>query len=354
MPHLTNTSWVFIDFTHHMNPLFSSLAERISERETAMVVDHPVSILRSLQIPPLRARYAWQNLSKRLGHFHPLHFPEKIPGFRRITQALNVHFMKKELDQLLPPRSLRIVLYGWPTHCRFAGKLGEALKIYYALDNKKVTLTGDPIPGELEAERILLSKVDLVLCVSQYLARQLRKLADSQKSPPIHVFPNHFNERFFVSHRDWPEPDGLQAIPRPRLLVAGHLSERIDWEGITEACQMRPSWNWVFLGPADPGIPGKIIRQLRAQGHYFPPIPVQQVPAWIQHCEACAAPYRLNSFTLASDPLKVIESLAMGTPVLATKTPSLERYGQAVEWVDEGDGESYAHALDRVQKQIGD
>ncbi|MCX5908340.1 MAG: hypothetical protein NTY64_14435, partial [Deltaproteobacteria bacterium] len=49
-----------------------------------------------------------------------------------------------------------------------------------------------------------------------------------------------------------------------------------------------------------------------------------------------------------------IEYLAMGLPVLSTKIPSLERYGEAIEWVDEGNGESYAHALDKMQRELGD
>jgi hypothetical protein len=76
---------------------------------------------------------------------------------------------------------------------------------------------------------------------------------------------------------------------------------------------------------------------------------MEQIPALILHCNACAVPYRLNLFTLASSPLKGIECLAMGAPVLSTKIPALLGYGSAIQWVEEGDGESYARALDNLK-----
>jgi glycosyltransferase involved in cell wall biosynthesis len=42
----------------------------------------------------------------------------------------------------------------------------------------------------------------------------------------------------------------------------------------------------------------------------------------------------------------------MRAPVLSTRIPSLERYGEAIEWVDEGDGQSYARALDELANQV--
>lgn len=42
----------------------------------------------------------------------------------------------------------------------------------------------------------------------------------------------------------------------------------------------------------------------------------------------------------------------MGAPVLSTIIPSLKRYDEVIEWVNEGDGESYARALDNLAKQL--
>jgi teichuronic acid biosynthesis glycosyltransferase TuaH len=200
----------------------------------------------------------------------------------------------------------------------------------------------------LDAEQKLLAEVDLVICVSEPLARVLRERSPSPEKPPIHVLTNGYKEGLFDPRRDWPEPDRLRHLLKPRILVSGHVSNRIDWDGIEGAASLRPEWTWIFIGPADSGIPAKIVRRLGSRAHCYPAVPISDIPAWIHHCDACAVPYQLNSFTQASSPLKAMEYLAMGKPVLSTRVPSLQQYLEAVEWVEEGNGESYARALDAV------
>lgn len=354
MPKLTNPCWIFFDYRDHINRLSASMMERIGEYERVVVVNLPISVLRGGQIPSLKARCSWRSADKRCCHYRPLHFPERLPGLRRISQWLNFSILQRELREMLPPDFQRIIIYDRPSHHRIVGRLQEVLKIYYPLDDLKVTLTGNPLPGELEAECSLLAKVDLVLCASQHLANQLRSHTSSPTHPPIHIFSNPYNERLFVSGRNWQEPEALHRLPRPRLLVAGHISDRIDWEGIREASQRRPHWTWVFKGSTDPGMPDKIDQILGSKGFYHPPTAWEEVPSWIAHCDAGAVPYCLNPFTQASNPVKAVEYLAMGIPVLSTKTSSLECYGEVIEWVEEGNGKSYAQALDAVEKQLRD
>jgi glycosyltransferase involved in cell wall biosynthesis len=108
------------------------------------------------------------------------------------------------------------------------------------------------------------------------------------------------------------------------------------------------------VGPSDPGIPEKIFHDLGSQGFWHPPVPLKEIPAWIQNCDACVVPYRLNRFTLASSPLKAIEYLAMGSPVLSTRIPALQPYGDVILWADEGCGKSYALGLDKVPEEKKD
>jgi glycosyltransferase involved in cell wall biosynthesis len=259
---------------------------------------------------------------------------------------LNQLLLRREIDRLLPPGRRRIVCYDSPTQDYLVKRFGEERSIYLAIDDLTITVTGESIEGELDAERRLLSKVDLVICVSDVLAQRLRERSPSSEKPPILVLPNGYDERIFDSNGNYPEPNVLRRIPRPRILVAGHISERIDWDGIIGASQLRTPWTWIFTGPAEKGMKERIASRLGQHGFYHPLIPLQDVPGWIYHFDACAVPYRVNPFTRASSPLKAIESLAMGAPVLSTRIPSLQRYDRAIEWVNEGDGESYARALD--------
>jgi teichuronic acid biosynthesis glycosyltransferase TuaH len=228
------------------------------------------------------------------------------------------------------------------------GRFQEKVSVYLAVDDRTVTVTGHPIKGEIEAEKKLLSKVDLVVCVSEPLAEAIHDRIPNRRKVPVHVLPNGYNARVFDPNPRWPEPKDLKPLPKPRLLVAGHISNRIDWEGIHEASRMRPEWTWVFVGPPDPGIQERISHDLGSHGFWHPPVPLEEVPAWIQNCDVCAVPYRLNCFTLASSPLKAIEYLAMGSPVVCTRIPALQPYGDVIHWVDESCGKSYVMGLDKA------
>jgi glycosyltransferase involved in cell wall biosynthesis len=344
-------SWIFFASRAKPTSMRRALAERLAEKETVILVDQPVSILRDRRAPGLRERLKPLLDGERSWHYESLHFPERLPGLHNILKRLNRHRLQQELDQLLGKNTRRIVCYDSPTQDQLVGKLKEDLSIYLAIDDKTLTVWGELIPGELGAEKRLLGKVDKVICVSETLAEVLMSRMTTDRKTPVYTLPNGYDERLFDPTKVYPEPKMLRGIPRPRILVAGHVSERIDWEGIVASSRILPEWTWIFLGPADSGMKERISSALRERGFYHPPIPVLDVPAWINHCDGCAVPYRLNSFTRASHPLKALEYLAMGAPVLSTRIPSLERYNGVIAWINQSDGESYARALDELSNQ---
>jgi glycosyltransferase involved in cell wall biosynthesis len=342
----TKNNWVFFAIDSKPTSMRWAIAERLAENEPIVIVGRPVSILRDYRTSSLRARCQRIAGLEACWNYRPLHYPERLPIFGRIMKLVNRHRLQRELNKLLPNNIKRIVCYDSPTQDHLVGKLSEEISVYLAIDDKTLTVCGEPIHGELEDEKRLLSKVYKVVCVSESLAKVLNSRVPNGRTLPIQVLPNGYDERIFNPNLNWHEPGALRGISRPRILVAGHISERIDWDGIIGASHPQPRWTWIFVGPADNGMRERIASTLGQYGFYHPSILLQDVPGWIYHCDACAVPYRLNPFTCASDPLKAIEYLAMGAPVLSTRIPSLKRYSEAIEWVNEGDGESYALALD--------
>ena len=330
-----------------------AIAERLAETEPVVIVGQPVSLVRDRAFLTLRGRCIPFGRDANSWYYRPMHFPEKLPAMGRIFKALNEKWIQREIDKLLPLQMNRIVCYDSPTQYRLVKKFRERLSVYLAVDDRALTVWGYPISGEAEAESRLLGKVDRVICVSEQLAQTLKSRAPKGTNPSIMVLPNAYNERIFDPHKDYQEPAPLRNIPRARILISGHVSERIDWDGIAVASRLRPEWTWVFLGPADNGMREKIKDILGNQGFYHPAVPANEVPAWIFHCDACAVAYRLNPFTQASHPLKAIEYLAMGAPVLSTRIPSLGKYDGAVDWVSVSEGKSYVSAMDKNIYDLG-
>jgi Glycosyl transferases group 1 len=345
--------WVFFASNAKPSSMRRALAYRLAEQFPVVVVTEALSLLRERKRPSLAERIRTRTDLPYLREFTPIHYPERLPLLGRGLKAYNRRLLRSELDSVLAAfgTARRVVCYDSPHQYPLVGTLGEDRSVYIAIDDRTVTVWGEPIAGEQEAERQLLARVDRVVCVSELLAATLRARTPAGRDLQIDVLNNGYNERLFDPMLAWDEPTGLAEVVRPRILVTGHVSERIDWDGIAAAAALRRTWSWVFVGPADQGMAERITGIQAATGarmFLFPPVPYETVPAWIEHCEVCAVPYRLNDFTRASSPLKAIEYLGAGAPVLSTEIPSLSIFGDAIVWVREGVGTSYVVALDAL------
>ena len=350
-PFQSAISWVFFAVKANASCVRRTVAERLSEKESVLLVERFISGLRQ----PTHFRLGERSNARtvHLTSYSYFHTPERIPFAKPLLTSLNRRRLVNEVIELLghPPT---VVCYDSPTQFHLVRGFREKVSVYVAVDDRTVTVTGHPIKGEIEAEKKLLSKIDLVVCVSDPLADAIRGRIPNQRKVPVHVLPNGYHAQVFDPTPLRPEPKDLKPLPRPRVLVAGHISDRIDWEGIHGASRIRPEWTWVFLGPSDPGIQERIFHNLGSQGFWHPPVPLEEVPAWIQNCDVCVVPYRLNCFTLASSPLKAVEYLAMGSPVLCTRIPALQPYGDVIHWVDESSAKSYVMGLDKALKEKKD
>jgi 2-polyprenyl-3-methyl-5-hydroxy-6-metoxy-1,4-benzoquinol methylase/glycosyltransferase involved in cell wall biosynthesis len=348
--------WVFFATNAKPSSMRRALAYNLSERQPVVIITEPLSALRQRRCPPFAERLVKPAGLPNLREYTPIHFPERIPLVGHRLKGYGRKMLRGELGRVLAPfgPGRRVVCYDSPGQYPLVGTLEEDRSVYLAVDDRLVTVAGEPIKGEDAAERELLRRVERVICVSEPLAATLRSRSAAARHLPIEVLSNGYDGRLFDPDRLCAQPAGLAEVPRPRILVAGHVSERIDWAGIAAVAALRPAWSWVFVGPADPRMAGWIASISAKTGARLvlrEPVPHAAVPAWIAHCEACAVPYRLNAFTRASSPLKALEYLAMGAPMLATDIPSLSVFAEALFPVREGDGASYAAALDGAAMQ---
>jgi glycosyltransferase involved in cell wall biosynthesis len=175
----------------------------------------------------------------------------------------------------------------------------------------------------------LMAKSDLVLANSVFLA----ELAKKYNRNTVYVgqgFDGDLYDKSIVG----PPPADIRDIRHPVVGYTGALiSLRLDPEIILYLARNNPSWNIVLIGPEDEDFRASELHRL-ANVHFTGPKKPNELPACINHFDVCINPQKLNEMTMGNYPRKVDEYLALGKPVVATRTTSMEEFSRIVYLAD--------------------
>ncbi|SEW50308.1 glycosyltransferase [Chitinophaga arvensicola] len=125
-------------------------------------------------------------------------------------------------------------------------------------------------------------------------------------------------------------PEDIAALKKPLIGYVGALiSTRLDIAVLEHIATNRPDWNIVLVGPEDD-------RFLNSRLHDLPNIhftgskPPAQLPGYIAAFDVCINPQVVNDMTIGNYPRKIDEYLAMGKPVVATSTATMQLFASYV------------------------
>jgi glycosyltransferase involved in cell wall biosynthesis len=161
----------------------------------------------------------------------------------------------------------------------------------------------------IEFEQDVVASANEVVVTSRILADSFRDIRD------CHLIQNgcEFN-RFSQAIRSRPPSD-------PIIGYVGAVSEWFDGQLLFDVALERPNWQFDIYG-ATVGADIAGARSLR-NINFLGEISYEDVPSAIAQFDVCIIPFKLNSLTLATNPVKMYEYLAVGRPVVATKMPEL-------------------------------
>jgi len=114
----------------------------------------------------------------------------------------------------------------------------------------------------------------------------------------------------------------IQKIPHPRLGYFGAIEPwLVDQELIKRAAQVRPEWQWIFIGNRSRGLE---IENL-PNTHFLPPVSYAELPRYAAGFDVCVLPWETEqAFTSYGSAIKVREYLATGKPVVISPLPEYE------------------------------
>lgn len=217
--------------------------------------------------------------------------------------------------------------------------LNPKLYIYYSRDNLLGVDYWKKHGSTLEPQHI--AKADIAVANSNYLTKYLLKYNSN-----AYYSGQGCNIELFNGEKDFPVPEELQNIPRPIIGYVGALTSlRIDINVIKAIAKAHPAYSVILVGPYDTLYEKAEIDNL-PNVYFLGKKPIETLPSFIQAFDVCINPQVINDITIGNYPLKIDEYLAMGKPVVATKTDAMDVFEDYVYLAKKP--EEYASFIDEA------
>ncbi len=224
--------------------------------------------------------------------------------------------------------------------------LTPQLSIYYRRDYLLTNPYWKRYGVGCEAE--LIRKSDIALANSLYFADEIRIHNSNTFDIETGV-----NLEIYDSSKNYEEPEDMKDIPHPIVGYTGALVKiRIDEEFLLHAAVSRPQYSFVLVGPEDGFYKTSKLHNL-PNVYFLGKKQVEELPAYITAFDVCINPQIVNRITIGNYPLKIDEYLAMGKPVVATRTETMLHIFKNYTYLAEC-AEKFVSLLDQAMNDVCD
>jgi glycosyltransferase involved in cell wall biosynthesis len=176
-----------------------------------------------------------------------------------------------------------------------------------------------------EAEKKLIKQADRVVTNSTYLANYAKKYNENS-----FFIGQGCDLEMFQPQEIKAIPAALEAIKTPVIGYVGNLtSQRLDIDLLVHLAKSNPNWSLVLVGGEDEMFEKSMLHALD-NVHFLGFQKPETLPAFIHGFDICINPQLLNEMSIGNYPRKIDEYLAMGKPVVATKTEGMLMFADHV------------------------
>lgn len=327
------------------------MAEQLARLLPVLYVDPPMSVLTVHRHPELAASLDGPRLREvgpGLARLTPVvaPFPTRR-GMTALTNHLARRIVARAVSQLGVDAPLAVVS-AWPLHPMLGG-CGERVRIYWVQDDYAAggSLLGIDAGRLLAGERRSAAPADAIVVVTPELAARWQG-----RGYVTHLIPNGADPETFASV-DESSPPADVGLPPPIAGFVGHINDRIDL-ALLEAVAERGR-SLLLVGPRSPthgsGTAGDVGGRWsalieRPNVAWVGPKPFDALPSYLGAMDVGLVPYGDSPFNRSSFPMKTLEYLAAGRPVVATDLPATRWLATDLIAVA-GDPGGFADATDR-------
>ena len=240
-----------------------------------------------------------------------------LPVVGRLNNRLLSWLLARKLTELSFRRP--IVISATPLTADLVGTFGESSSYYLCLDDYTAFDGVFKVFGTMEARA--LERVDCMFAISESLLLARRPKCRRGVFLPQGVDTGHFDS---VAK---PIPDIMQSFRKPIVGFFGLIAPWINSDLILKCANQYPDASFVLIGKV--GIDEKLFRSAK-NVHLLGEIPYEDLPCYAQAFDVGLIPFKKNELTIASNPLKMLEYLSLGLPVVSTDLPEVKRFDDVV------------------------
>jgi teichuronic acid biosynthesis glycosyltransferase TuaH len=298
------------------------MAEQLAEHHAPVLyVDPPISHLTRFnapQVAPSLKRPRLRQIAPRLARYTPVVPPKPMePAMLPLTNRIARGQLRRTLRRLGVARA-EAVISTWLFVDAYE-VCGERVRAYWWRDDPVAAAPLWRRPAERLAagDRRLTETSDLVVSVSESVASDLRT-----QGVEATYLPNGCDAAFYEEVDSAPDPADVD-LPGPVAGFVGHLNSRTDLALLEAVADAGASL--LLVGPRDPAFEAERFEALLARPHvtYVGPKRFEELLPYLKAIDVGVVPYGNTQFNRNSFPLKTLEYLAAGRPVVSTPLPAV-------------------------------
>jgi teichuronic acid biosynthesis glycosyltransferase TuaH len=293
------------------------MADRLGRLAPVLYVDPPLSHLsprHNAQLAPALQGPRLRRMPPGFWRLTPVVTPFPMrPGLSSLTQYL----VRRALSRAVRTIGLDVqaVVSAWPWLDIF-GACNERLRVWWAQDDNAAgaELMGHAAGRIAAGENARIRQSDLIIAATPELDRRMRS-----EGHDVELIANGADPESF-SQVGETAIDASLDLKSPVAIVVGQLNSRID-PGLLEAVVDR-GVSLLIVGPAVEGQADWLPRLCsRSNVKWVGRQPFDALPGLLGQASVGLVPYADTAFNRASFPLKALEYLSAGLPVVATDLP---------------------------------
>lgn len=293
------------------------MAEHLAKWMPVLYVDPPLSLLKIFSKSKLSfAEPGLQVLGPQLARLTTVVQPfHTRPRMASLTSMLARRSLRRAVRRL--GGDVQAVLSAWPQFPVF-GVCDERLQIYWAQDD----FVGGAALLRLDAnmlcarEQQTAAQANIIVAANPGVAETWRTRGYTPRLIPFGA------DISLYEGVDGLTPASDVELPSPIAGLIGHINDRIDIS-LLEAIANRGR-SLLLIGPRRPDY--ELIRWAalikRSNVRWVGPRQYEQLPAYMKAIDVGLVPYNNSAFNRGSFPLKTLEYLAAGRPVVSTGLPA--------------------------------